>query len=239
MNVLLVGNPNCGKTSLFNLLTGLNQKVGNYPGITVEKRSGSFTHLNCKIDITDLPGIYSLYPGSEDERIAVQSLLDIGKEDNPLVVCLIDIQTPHKNLLLLSQMIEFGLPMVGVLNYRKKSSKEEIAKWKLELETKYQIPFAELNASTGKGVDSLRQLIVDSKERTALINEKTVDGVSYNEWIERSIQRPSTETVKIITKDLRERLEDIDSSFAFHETNDLTKNLSEKQKGKSSQFRSA
>lgn len=213
MNVLLVGNPNCGKTSLFNLLTGLNQKVGNYPGITVEKRAGSFHYANNKIEITDLPGIYSLYPGSEDERIAVQSLLDFENEKNPLVVCLIDIQTPHKNLLLLSQMIEFGLPIIGVLNFRKKSTKKEIENWSEKLKAKYKIPFTELNANTGKGLDKLRQLIVGSTELKAPISEKPIAEVSYKNWIEKSMHDPNKETVKLITKDLREKLEDIDSSF--------------------------
>lgn len=213
MNVLLVGNPNCGKTSLFNLLTGLNQKVGNYPGITVEKRAGSFNFKNEKVEITDLPGIYSLFPGSEDERIAVQSLIEFERENNPLIVCLIDIQTPHKNLLLLSQLMEFGMPIIGVLNYRKKSNKEEIESWSRKLKAKYQIPFAELNASTGKSLDSLRQLILDSKGVNGPISEKLIEGISYKDWIEKSMQSPSKDSVKLITKDLREKLEEIDNSF--------------------------
>jgi len=69
--IVLIGNPNSGKTSLFNSLTGLNQSVGNYPGVTVDKKSGKFTHINTDFEVFDLPGLYSIKPKSEDEKVAV------------------------------------------------------------------------------------------------------------------------------------------------------------------------
>ena len=76
IEVALVGNPNTGKTSIFNKLTGLNQKVGNYPGVTVDKKTGSFKVGNTTVSVTDLPGTYSINPNSKDEKVVVNTLID-------------------------------------------------------------------------------------------------------------------------------------------------------------------
>ena len=216
MKVLLVGNPNCGKTSLFNQLTGLNQKVGNYPGITIEKRAGHFNYKNQKVEVTDLPGIYSLYPGSEDEIIAVNALLNAENGEKPRLICLIDIQTPHKNLLLLAQLVQLDLPIIGVLNYRKKSTESQIESWKRKLTEKYKIPFISLNANSGKGVDDLRKLIVESKNLENPKQEHLVNAIPYKEWILFALKNSEKGIVKEITKDLRNKLEEIDNSFSLN-----------------------
>ena len=216
MKVLLVGNPNCGKTSLFNQLTGLNQKVGNYPGITIEKRTGHFNYKNQKVEVTDLPGIYSLYPGSEDEIIAVNALLNAENGEKPRLICLIDIQTPHKNLLLLAQLVQLDLPIIGVLNYRKKSTESQIESWKRKLTEKYKIPFISLNANSGKGVDDLRKLIVESKNLENPKQEHLVNAIPYKEWILFALKNSEKGIVKEITKDLRNKLEEIDNSFSLN-----------------------
>ncbi len=216
MKVLLVGNPNCGKTSLFNQLTGLNQKVGNYPGITVEKRAGYFNYKNQKVEVTDLPGIYSLYPVSEDEIIAVDALLNVDNDEKQLLICLIDIQTPHKNLLLLAQLVQLDLPIIGVLNYRKKSTESQIESWKRKLTEKYKIPFISLNANSGKGVDDLRKLIVESKNLENPKQEHLVNAMPYKEWVLFALKNSEKGVVKEITKDLRNKLEEIDNSFSLN-----------------------
>ncbi|VAW26800.1 Ferrous iron transport protein B, partial [hydrothermal vent metagenome] len=106
IKVALIGNPNTGKTSLFNQLTGLKQKVGNYPGITVEKKQGI-----CKLDdsikaeITDLPGTYSINPTSMDETIVLETLLDESGNSFPdVVVVIVDIENIKRNLLLFTQI---------------------------------------------------------------------------------------------------------------------------------------
>lgn len=116
-HVLLVGNPNCGKTTLFNALTGDNQRVGNWPGVTVEKKTGSFSIENQHINITDLPGVYSLVVnpegGSQDEHIAAQSIATMPVD---CIVNVIDACHLERHLYLTSQILELGRPVIVALN---------------------------------------------------------------------------------------------------------------------------
>jgi len=214
MKVVLAGNPNCGKTSLFNRFTGMNQKVGNYPGITVSKREGSFTIDGEACSIADLPGIYSLYAGSEDEKIAVNALLDLQKlEKPPITLCIIDIQSPHKNLLLLSQLIELGLPIIGVFNYRKKTTTSEVNDWIKKLEAKYNIPFLAVNANSGEGVDALKEELKKSKNQVVISSDPNSKVAEFAAWIKQANDSAAGSNILKITKDLRARLEDADGSF--------------------------
>lgn len=116
MKVALVGNPNSGKTSIFNHLTGLNQKVGNYPGITVDKKYGNLSGQK-GIEILDLPGTYSIYPKSKDEEVVRDILSNKLNPDHPdLVLVIVDITNLERNLLLYSQIHDMGLPVMIVLN---------------------------------------------------------------------------------------------------------------------------
>ncbi len=118
LRVALVGNPNTGKTTLFNALTGLRQKVGNFAGVTVERHEGSFTADGRRVRVLDLPGSYSLSAGSPDEAIALEVLLGRGR-DVPVpdvVVVVADAQHLERNLFLASQVIELGIPVVVALN---------------------------------------------------------------------------------------------------------------------------
>ena len=214
MKVVLAGNPNCGKTSLFNRFTGMNQKVGNYPGITVSKREGSFTIDGETCSIADLPGIYSLYAGSEDEKIAVNAILDLQKLENPpITLCIIDIQSPHKNLLLLSQLIELGLPIIGVFNYRKKTTTSEISDWIKRLEAKYNIPFLAVNANSGEGLYALKEELKNSKDKETVNRYPNSKIAEFAEWIKQANDSAAGSHILKITKDLRARLEEVDSSF--------------------------
>lgn len=111
--IAIAGNPNCGKTALFNSLTGSNQIVGNWPGVTVEKKEGSFKLDNHTIRVVDLPGIYALFANSEDERAALDYLL---KGEADLVVNILDATNLERNLFLTSQLMEKGVPMVMAVN---------------------------------------------------------------------------------------------------------------------------
>ena len=111
--IAISGNPNCGKTALFNALTGSNQIVGNWPGVTVEKKEGSFKLDNHTIRVVDLPGIYALFANSEDERAALDYLL---KGEADLVVNILDATNLERNLFLTSQLMEKGVPMVLAVN---------------------------------------------------------------------------------------------------------------------------
>lgn len=115
----LVGNPNCGKTTIFNALTGLRQKIGNYPGVTVEKKDGVFfTQHGVKQFLVDLPGTYSLAPQSPDEAVTRDVLLGVqnGTQPPDRVVCVVDASNLERNLYLVSQVLELGIPTVVVLN---------------------------------------------------------------------------------------------------------------------------
>ncbi|RMG22654.1 MAG: ferrous iron transporter B, partial [Bacteroidetes bacterium] len=116
--IALIGNPNSGKTSLFNALTGLNQKVGNFPGVTVDRKLGVLDlGKGQRAVLIDLPGTYSLYPQSEDERIACEVLRDASQPDHPdLVVVVADGTQLRRSLLLCTQIIDLGLPVVLAVN---------------------------------------------------------------------------------------------------------------------------
>ena len=117
-NVALLGNPNSGKSSLFNQLTGLNQKVGNFPGVTVEKKTG-ICRLSSgeKLNIIDLPGSYSLYPRSLDEEVVFKTMVDKDNPEYPdLAIVIIDASNIKRNLLLFTQVVDLGIPTILVLN---------------------------------------------------------------------------------------------------------------------------
>ena len=111
----LLGNPNCGKSTLFNRLTGANQRVGNWPGVTVERKSGSLTHAGERFEIIDLPGIYSLdqSAGGMDEAVARDY---IAAGDCDLVINIVDASNLQRHLILTQQLLDSGLPVVIALN---------------------------------------------------------------------------------------------------------------------------
>jgi ferrous iron transport protein B len=160
-NIALVGNPNCGKSSLFNSLTGLNQKVGNFPGVTVEKKSGK-----CKLDdgtqvsIIDLPGTYSLYPKSADELVTYDVLFDDDAAVNiDVVIALADASNLKRNLLFCSQILDLKKPTIIALTMmdiaRNKGIKINIE----QLERELGIPVVVINPRKGKGMQELKKQI--------------------------------------------------------------------------------
>src|SRR5256885_8853691 len=119
LTVALAGNPNSGKTTVFNALTGLRQKVANYPGVTVEKKTGRSKLGDSRwINIIDLPGTYSLISRSPDERVAMEVLRGLRKDTPPpdVVIVVVDASNLQRNLYLVSQLIELGRPLVVALN---------------------------------------------------------------------------------------------------------------------------
>src|SRR6059058_2591746 len=118
ITVALVGNPNTGKTTLFNALSGLRQRVGNYPGVTVETKKGQMAHHGQVFDLIDLPGTYSLAARSPDEMVAVDLVLgqQAGEPRPDVVVSLVDASNLERNLYLTTQVLELGVPVVVALN---------------------------------------------------------------------------------------------------------------------------
>jgi ferrous iron transport protein B len=154
----LVGNPNCGKTTLFNLLTGANQKVGNWPGVTIEKKFGSFNLQHHTIELVDLPGIYSLEQThlGVDERIARNYL---NESSIDLVINIIDATNLERSLVLTQQLQERGLPMIVVLNMLDVARQQGIEVNAQHLQDKLGVPVISLIASRRTGLDALRQVL--------------------------------------------------------------------------------
>lgn len=161
LKIAFVGNPNSGKSSLFNHFTGLNQKIGNFPGVTVEKRIG-FASLNesAGAEIMDLPGIYSLYPRSLDERIVTEILLNHKSASCPdKIVVVADATNLKRSLLLLTQVIDIGLPTVLALNMMDLVAKAGISYDINKLSQQLGIPVIPINARKGTGLDELKRVL--------------------------------------------------------------------------------
>lgn len=162
LQVALIGNPNTGKTSVFNLLTGLNQKVGNYPGITVEKKEGSCRLPDgSKARIIDLPGTYSLNAASPDEQIVVDHLMLKAGERPDVVVMVADAENLKRNLLLFSQVKDLCLPVILVINMADRMKRKGISIDTAVLETQFQTRVAMVSARKATGIDELKSLLVD------------------------------------------------------------------------------
>ncbi|MFK8294070.1 ferrous iron transport protein B [Capnocytophaga stomatis] len=166
IKVALIGNPNTGKTSIFNALTGLNQKVGNYPGITVEKKIGHCKLTDdVKVEIIDLPGTYSLNANSMDERVAVNILLNKNEELYPdVVVVTADVENLKQNLLIFTQIKDLNLPTVLVVNMadqmQRKGISIDISALEKELKTKVVLT----STRTRKGLDELKNVLANYQE---------------------------------------------------------------------------
>lgn len=158
LNVLLVGNPNTGKSTLFNSLTGLKQKVGNFPGVTVDKKSGTFKVNNQLVNIIDLPGTYSLAPNSEDEKVTHQYILEATHDE--IVVVVADVTNLKRNLLLLTQIMDLGKKVVLVLNMMDLLQKNEQEVDVEKLSSLLGISVVPINALIGKGIGELKNAIV-------------------------------------------------------------------------------
>ena len=162
--VALIGNPNTGKTTLFNALTGLSQQVGNYPGVTVERKVGQVDlDENLKVDLLDLPGTYSLAANSPDEMIAVDVLLGQQEGIVPLdaVVAIVDASNLKRNLYLVSQLLETGLPLVVALNMIDIAASQRTEVDALPLAAKLGVPVVPIVAHRRRGVDELRRVLAD------------------------------------------------------------------------------
>jgi len=166
IKVALVGNPNTGKTSLFNQLTGLKQKEGNYPGITVDKKVGKAKLSDGYFaSIVDLPGTYSINPTTIDENIVLQTLLNQDHEDFPdVIVVVADIENIKRNLLLYSQIKDLEIPTILAINMADQLSSKgvEIDLEQLKIELKSEVVL--VSARKNIGIDALREVILNYKQ---------------------------------------------------------------------------
>src|SRR5260221_9894051 len=161
--VALVGNPNTGKTTLFNALAEMNQRVGNYPGGTVETKKGKFNHHGRLIELVDLPGNYSLAPRSRDEMVAVDVVLGHNGEPRPdVIVTIVDASNLERNLYLTTQVLELGVPVVIALNMTDVSESHGIKIDAAQLSCRLGLPVIPIQANRRKGLDRLKQAIADT-----------------------------------------------------------------------------
>ncbi len=159
--VALLGNPNCGKSSLFNQLTGLRQKVGNFPGVTVDKKVGSLPRgEGPPIKVIDFPGTYSFYPTSIDERIVVQALANPQDDNYPdAIIYVADVTKIDKHLLLLTQIRDLGLPVVLALNMMDVAEEQGLQVDVAGLSGALGVPVAPVSGRTGAGLEHLKAAI--------------------------------------------------------------------------------
>jgi len=163
INVALIGNPNTGKTSVFNQLTGLNQKVGNYPGITVEKKEGICKlPRGLKAHILDLPGTYSLNASSFDENVVIELLLNKKDKDFPDVAVVVsDVENLKRNLLLFTQIKDLGIPTILAINMADRMDRKGISLDVELLEERLKTKIALVSARKRMGIDHLKELILN------------------------------------------------------------------------------
>ncbi|ALJ05464.1 iron transporter FeoB [Pseudalgibacter alginicilyticus] len=184
INVALIGNPNTGKTSVFNALTGLNQKVGNYPGITVEKKQG-ICKLNrgVKAHIIDLPGTYSLNASSLDENVVIELLLNKNDKDFPdIAVVVSDVENLKRNLLLFTQIKDLQIPTILVINMADRMKYKGISLDIEHLEVQLNTKIALISTRKNEGIDYLKQLISNYKDisKNACSNVFDIDKDYFN-----------------------------------------------------------
>lgn len=192
INVALIGNPNTGKSSVFNKLTGLTQKVGNYPGVTVAKKEGICRlPRGVKAHILDLPGTYSLNATSLDENIVIELLLNKNDKDHPDVAIVItDIEHLKRNLLLFTQIKELKIPAILAINMADRMPRKGISLDIALLEARLNTRIALVSARKGTGINELKDLILNYKNlSTEPCLDSTVIDKGYFESLQKAFPR--------------------------------------------------
>ena len=230
IKVALVGNPNTGKSTLFNVLTGLNQKVGNFPGVTVEKKTG-FCELpdGRQAQIIDLPGTYSLYPKSQDESIVFSVLADQSNPLRPdLIVVILDASNLKRNLLLYTQVADLKLPVIIALNMMDLAKKADITIDIDAFARKLGVPVVPVSARKVEGIDKLKAAITWANK--IALQEATIDIEALAPQLiasigeEMQLDNPyyalqlahQHETIKFLSETESDRIEELEQQFNFH-----------------------
>lgn len=202
--IALVGNPNVGKSTVFNRLTGMRQRVGNYPGITVEKKTGSFMHQQIEFDVIDLPGAYGIHPSSLDEEIVYDVLADPSNPNHPeWVVVIADPFNLQRGALLYQQVRDMGLPAIFVVNMIDEAERAGISIDKTKLENALSTQVVLTDARSGRGMDLLKAtlaagpamptpaFLVPTEYAKAVLEVKSATGQThdYPAWLYLSQKR--------------------------------------------------
>ncbi|MDO5851737.1 MAG: ferrous iron transport protein B [Methanobacteriaceae archaeon] len=178
INILLAGNPNVGKSTIFNHLTGLNQHVGNWPGKTVEQKTGSFKHKECECEITDLPGNYSITAYSIEEVVSRDAILN---ENSDVIINVLDAENIQRNLYLTMQILETGANVVLALNMMKYAEEKGLKINVKELEKRLGIPVKVIDARSGEGIDELIDTAINSTKNPRNVAKNLSYGLEIDE----------------------------------------------------------
>ena len=241
ITIALIGNPNTGKTSVFNQLTGLNQQVGNYPGITVEKKLG-FCKLpnNIKANILDLPGTYSLNASSIDENVVIELMLNKNDKLFPDVAVVIsDVENLKRNLLLFTQIKDLEIPTILVINMSDRMKPKGISLNVPHLEMELKTKIVLVSTRNGNGIDELKNQIVNYKSLSTepCLNASSID-VEYFDKLRRAF--PNQLLYKlwlVITQDVNFlNLERNEIRSSFTKSHSDLKRLQQKETIKRYQF---
>lgn len=208
MKFALAGNPNCGKTTLFNTLTGSTAHVGNWPGVTVDKREGVYKKLSEQVSIVDLPGIYSVSPYTPEEIVSRNFIVD---EKPECVINVIDATNLERNLYLTTQILEIDVPVVIALNMIDAVNKNGDKINTKELSNVLGVPVCEISALKGTGIKELMELAYKTAKtkrtgKTVLADSK-VNGLVEevkNLLVEKNVESPLFHAVKLIEADSEE-----------------------------------
>lgn len=167
VTVAVLGNPNTGKSTLFSALTQLSQRTGNYPGVTVERRTGYFSQGAVRFELTDLPGAYSLAPRSPDEMLTVQVLMGQGPVKRPpdVILCVVDASNLRRNLFLVSQLLDLQLPLVIALNMTDVAQRRGIAVDPVAMSQSLGVPVVPIQANRETGLNQLKNVLVEAAGR--------------------------------------------------------------------------
>jgi len=230
IRVALVGNPNTGKSTLFNVLTGLNQKIGNFPGVTIDKKIGYFTLPDGRrAELIDLPGTYSIYPKSQDESIVFSVLADKSNPHSPdLVVIILDASNLKRNLLLYSQVADLKIPVVVALNMMDLAKKGDINIDVNLFAKKLGVPVVPIAARKNEGTEALKNAI--SFANKFALQEDSIDVTTIAPQLVESIGRELNidnpylalqlahqhETLTFLTPAENERIEELEKEFSFN-----------------------
>ncbi len=230
LSVALVGNPNTGKSTVFNVLTGLNQKIGNFPGVTIDKKTGLCALPDGRqAEIIDLPGTYSLYPKSRDESIVFSVLADQAGNLRPdLVVVILDATNLKRNLLLYTQVADLKIPVIVALNMMDLAQKSGIHIDVNALAAKLGVMVMPISARKSEGMDALKKGIAYANKFA--LQQDTIDVTAIAPQLvaaigeEMQVDNPyyalqlahQHETLGFLSPTDNDRIEELEQEFAFH-----------------------
>ena len=230
LKIALVGNPNSGKTTLFNLLTGLKQKTGNFPGVTVDKKSGMLKLPDGRIaELTDLPGTYSIYPKTLDEQIVQEVLLDQDHPQHPDVIIVVaDASNLKRNLLLFTQIRDLNIPCVLVLNMMDLAERRKLKFDLRSLAIDLGVKIVPTNSRSGVGIETLKNVLVQELKTPKKpfypvkdLAEQTIEEIksvfNLNEDYRAYQYAQQNVRLSFLTEAQREEIEEIKRNNGFYD----------------------